>query len=236
LFNKLLYEFPRPEFIVGKNERVRGRYSRSLRQLDVTVRRNLGKKKPIYLFVDAKRRKRKVDVQDVEKVIGLMQDVNVNIGGIVATKGFTKGAQNRAKMGNIHLEIMGTEEALEMNFRELAREVFPMDWAFHPQMAKAFRAVEKGDAHVFIEALESVPYEEWIQTVNTSVRVETLKPGILKALRFVAQIHFDSAWRFNTIQLLDELGALDYDFISTLLATEKDPETRELLTALGGLT
>jgi len=233
-YNKLLYEFRGPEFLVGRNERERGRFSKSLRQLDVTVRRNIGARRPIYLLVDTKKKGRKIDVKDVEAFMGMMEDVDVSLGLIVAPRGYTKGAINRATAKNLHLEIMSYEEALEMNFRELARNVFPMDWAFHPQMAKAYRATEEKNVELFIEAMETVPYEEWAEVARSSFGIGHLREGIVDILMFIAKNHYSSDWRFNAIQLLDEFGELDWQFIYALLSIEKNLEVRELLENLYG--
>ena len=48
-------------------------------------------------------------------------------------------------------------------------------------------------------------------------------------LEFVAEYHYDDAWRFNAIQKLVEYNYLKDDFKEKLLITETDFDTRELL-------
>jgi|GEM_PF-2977082 len=234
LFERLLYEFPPPEFVVTRNDQEPGRYSRSRpRQLDVSVRRAVGgRPRQLYLVAEAKRHSRRIHVGQVEAFIGMLDDVACRLGILVSPQGPTQGATNRATAADVRLDLMSFEEALQMCWRQRAREVFPYDWAFHPQMGEAFRALEKGDSEEFIDALATVPYDEWLATVAGAQSHALLAEAIPCALQVVAETHPDSGWRFNAIQQLDDMGLLDDRLRLHLLSRELDPETRSLLTQL----
>ena len=78
-------------------QRLRGRHSGILRQIDVLVRGRLDDDLPDgVMIVDCKLRGRKVTVEDVEKFAGMLADVDANIGLLVASKGYAAPAKRRA--------------------------------------------------------------------------------------------------------------------------------------------
>jgi hypothetical protein len=82
---------------VTPNAQIRGNISRIDRQIDVLVDVRHDTDNSRRLIVDAKRRKRKIDVQDVESFLGLMQDVNATHGYLVSASGHTPAAEERAQ-------------------------------------------------------------------------------------------------------------------------------------------
>lgn len=84
------------------------------RQIDVLVdaRWETGTERRIVF--DAKRRMRKLTVQDVDGFVGLMQDVRAAKGVLVCTNGWTAAAENRAAE-MIELRLMTLEQADEID-------------------------------------------------------------------------------------------------------------------------
>lgn len=80
---------------VALDERVRGRFTNRLRQVDVTVRGPLVGVASGFIAVECKRHARRVDVRLVESFIGLVGDVRADVGLMVSASGFSKSALAR---------------------------------------------------------------------------------------------------------------------------------------------
>jgi hypothetical protein len=231
LFEKLLYDFPSSHFQVIPNDRnIVGRYSGIKRQLDVAVYR---KNAPApFLVAEAKRHARKVGIRQVECFIGMLDDVGAKMGLLACPKGFSAPAQCRAAASIIRVRVVSVKEALEMNWRSVARDILPWDWAFHPHLAVAlYRLNKKEDPDDIIEAIETIPFEEWLGFVEYSLRNHTSEAADF--LWFIAQNHYDSGWRFNAIQQLMNHGLLNQSGINRILHQENDPDILDLLRRKG---
>lgn len=224
-----MYEFPGREFVVTRDDRELGKHSKTKRKLDVTVRRVIGDKNIIYILGEAKYWNKKVGLKAVESFLGMLEDVGASIGIMVTNKGYTKPAQKRVLSSPVQIEIISPEDAISLNYRELARNLYPYDWAFHPQMAEAFNALKEGSGYGFIDALENVPYEEWLAVVDYSLNTYFFRPPILDALKIIASSHPDDGWRFNAVQKLIDNAELEEDLLKNLLEKETDEENLELL-------
>ena len=80
------------------------------RQIDILVdsRWDVGIARRI--IYDAKKRRRKINVKDVESFEGMMKDVRANRGVIICSSGWTKAAERRSAQ-NIDIRLMTVEEA-----------------------------------------------------------------------------------------------------------------------------
>jgi hypothetical protein len=85
------------DMCVTPNAHVRGRISGRKRQIDVLIDARHDTDNSRRLIIDAKHRKRKVDVKDVESFRGLMEDVHATHGYLVCPTGHTKAAERRAQ-------------------------------------------------------------------------------------------------------------------------------------------
>lgn len=83
------------------------------RQVDTWVEINFHGHQ-VNILVDAKFRKSKIDVKDVEEVEALGASVNANKIVIVTNKGWTKPAFLKAEFSNNDLRILTVEEALDL--------------------------------------------------------------------------------------------------------------------------
>lgn len=86
------------DLCVTANARVMGRISGRSRQIDALIDSRHDTDNSRRIIVDAKTRKRKIDVTDVEMFRGLMNDVGATHGYLVCPNGHTKAAEKRAQM------------------------------------------------------------------------------------------------------------------------------------------
>lgn len=86
------------DLCVTANAHVMGRISGRSRQIDALIDTRHDTDNSRRIIVDAKRRKRKIDVTDVEAFRGLMDDVGATHGYLICPTGHTKAAEKRAQM------------------------------------------------------------------------------------------------------------------------------------------
>lgn len=91
-----------PQSKIGRNEKILGKRSKTVREIDITVRQNVGQYN-IFVAIDCKDHKRPVDLKEVEEFIGLVKDVGANKGAIVSASGFTQAARTRATDAGIDI-------------------------------------------------------------------------------------------------------------------------------------
>lgn len=99
-----------PKSKVNQNERVFGKHSQTWREVDITIRQDVGQF-DLFIVIDCKDYSIPVDVKDVEEFIGLVEDVAANKGAIVSASGFTEAAKKRAESSGIDLYRLVDAEA-----------------------------------------------------------------------------------------------------------------------------
>jgi len=82
---------------VRRNVMLPNRAGNRQRQIDVLVEGNIFGLTDARLIVDCKRWKTRIDVGDVDKFIGMVEDVGADMGILVSAVGATSGAGERAK-------------------------------------------------------------------------------------------------------------------------------------------
>jgi predicted Mrr-cat superfamily restriction endonuclease len=98
-----------PDEIVTRNIKVVGRHSNVPRQIDVLIGDiNLGIEN--CGVIEAKKCSKKVNVKTVDSLIGFLLDIGAAYGGIYSSKGFSKGAINRAKNSGIDLRLINSDD------------------------------------------------------------------------------------------------------------------------------
>ena len=232
MFNELYYVFRPPNFRVIPDAReVIGLLSQKKRQIDVAVF-NAGDVSHPLIAVECKRYKRKLNIQDVETFIGMKDDVGAENAILVCPLGFSRAAIRRAKAANVVTHRLTISDAKRLNLREIARQTFPWDEAFHPMMGDAFSVLDTSPFFDdWVESLEELPFEEWETTIANFAQIDAAK--CKRVLQMIAQLHWDDEWRFNAIRLLDAVGWLDDVSRGFLLANETDCATIELLKDYG---
>jgi len=103
IFEKLHKEFPDCE--IKKNDSIKGQFSGSQRQVDVSIRGPFAGI-TILGIVECKYFNKNVDVPVIDSFIGFLEDVKANVGIIITNKGFSEGAKNRAEVKGIKLDIV----------------------------------------------------------------------------------------------------------------------------------
>lgn len=101
-FGKISHNILIPDRLTGQN-----------RQVDVWGEVYVGGH-IITMLIDAKFRKRKLDIKDVEEVESLGRAVRANKIAIVTSHGWTESAENYAHFSSIDLRILAPEEALDL--------------------------------------------------------------------------------------------------------------------------
>jgi hypothetical protein len=99
---------------VRKDVKVPGMKTGALRQVDVLVERDLGGF-VLKIAVDCKCYGMKVNVNDVERFLGMLDDIRVSKGVLMTTKGYTRAALRRAEneSRDIELRILTAEQLSE---------------------------------------------------------------------------------------------------------------------------
>jgi Restriction endonuclease len=226
-FNQLYYVFRRPHYIVVPDQRaLRGLLSSARRQIDVSVYRS-GQPQPA-IAVECKRFGRRLNIKDIESFLGMLEDLGAQRGVLVAPLGYSRAAERRVHGTRVDLHRLAERDAVRLNWRELARAVFPWDEGFHREMADAFDAVMiHSDMGRAADALEAVAFEEWEAAILAIF--SRMPDRATTLLRGIAASHFDDGWRYNAVRILDERGEMDAALASELRTRENDPETLELL-------
>jgi hypothetical protein len=94
-----------PQYESLFDQKLLGRHSKILRQIDILVKFRVADVDGIGVF-DCKCYGEKVDVQTIDYMIGFLDDLGARLGGVVTTKGFSEGAENRAKAASIDLRTI----------------------------------------------------------------------------------------------------------------------------------
>ena len=84
-----------PQWEILFNQHIEGRHSKIQRQVDVLVKFSIADVNGIGVF-DCKCYGENVDVQTIDYMVGFLDDVGAQLGGVVTTKGFSQAAINRA--------------------------------------------------------------------------------------------------------------------------------------------
>lgn len=97
LVARLMAEQLSTEFCVTPNALLLGAITGIKRQIDVLIELRHDTDNSRRMIVDAKRRKRKIDVKDVESFRGMMEDVGATHGYLICPSGHTAAAEKRAQ-------------------------------------------------------------------------------------------------------------------------------------------
>lgn len=96
------------DLCVTPNAWITGKITGIRRQIDVLIDARHDTDNSRRIIVDAKHRKRKIDVTDVEALLGVMKDVGATHGYLVSPAGQTKAAEKRAQMA-VSIRIIPTD-------------------------------------------------------------------------------------------------------------------------------
>lgn len=108
-----------PEAIILFDQRVTGKFSKVLRQIDILIKGEIAGYQ-IKIVIDCKNFSNKIDVKKVESFCSMVEDVEAHQGVLITQKGYSKAAINRAHYGNqqVELDIINFEELQEFQSLE----------------------------------------------------------------------------------------------------------------------
>ena len=221
---KILY--PPPQFEVRHDFRLPGQKSNEPRQIDAAVF-EAGAREP-FLIVEAKRRKRRIELGIAGATIALVRDVGSIPAVMVSTSGVATAAQRYLTAEGIDHVTLTIPRAKAMLWIPLVMQRFPADRTFREVAGHLVEALRNGDVGPFLDS--DIPYEEWLAVMSCG---QSLFPE--SANRLIKQLaleHFDDGVRYNAVLLLDEAGALSSTVVEQVMAREPDPEAQELLASL----
>lgn len=104
-FEELAVEIQRhlsSDAVVKHNDKMRGKITKKLRQVDISIRKEIGQFEML-IVIDCKDYKKKVDIKALGEVMELAEDVGANKTAIIAANGFTKSAVVRAQAAGVDL-------------------------------------------------------------------------------------------------------------------------------------
>lgn len=111
MFKEFQILFPNKEVLF--NQKIRDKFSGSLRQIDILVKDNRSNKIFVGAF-DCKHFSKKVNVKTIDSTIGFLKDINSDYGGVISSKGFSKGAFNRSKVPNFDIRTIPFENPKQL--------------------------------------------------------------------------------------------------------------------------
>lgn len=103
-----------PTAVIKSDDKIRGRFSRAYRQIDVSIRFKT-ESLDVLGIIECKYFNREVNVKHVDGFIGFCEDVGASFGYLITNKGFTKSAYNRTSGGQIRLKIVPFKDLEEMD-------------------------------------------------------------------------------------------------------------------------
>lgn len=93
------------DFEILFDQQVPGRHSNIDRQVDILIKFQVADVDCIGVF-DCKCFSDNVDIPVIDYMVGFLDDLGANLGGVVTTKGFSEAAKNRAMGAKIDLRII----------------------------------------------------------------------------------------------------------------------------------
>ena len=93
------------EYEICFDQELFGRFSQVTRQIDILVKARITDVDVIGVF-DCKYFSKNIDVKVIDSMFGFMDDLGAYFGGVVTTKGFSRGAKNRASAARIDLRVI----------------------------------------------------------------------------------------------------------------------------------
>lgn len=101
---------------VMPNAIIRGRLSQTNRQIDLLIDARWDDNTANRIVVDAKKYRAPVNIKDVESFLGMLNDCGAPHGILVSPKGWTKGAERRAR-STINVHLLDEHELEDSNWQ-----------------------------------------------------------------------------------------------------------------------
>lgn len=159
-----------------------GVFSKTDRQIDISIRGDLAGNK-ILGIVDCKYYSEKIDVKAVESFIGMLEDLNANIGIMITNNGYSQAAINRSSVTNLKLDIVKVNELDELNvdYDEIVnrkiRNLRLSKFEFFKRLTENWSQFDKNNSNyeqrliVFKEGFANTEYFAFKKIIKESARV-----------------------------------------------------------------
>ena len=251
-----------PKATVRKNVRVRGRFSKRKRQIDIliTEKTPVGKLKTV---IDTKCFQRKVDVKAVDGLAGFVDDVGAQKGMLITNMGYSKAALKRAFYGpgDLELDILNFSEL--QNFQAFTTIPYagekafvvraPFGWVVDVTRTERWLATmyQRGlDAGRAISKKEFLYINFWNRKTDplTAAKLDELQVSSMRLLGAVTVTHRKTVQRSDAVirlriadvkkyKCLEVTGFLEFDdiiFFAVLLTSKESqrPNIRRLESVL----
>jgi hypothetical protein len=136
------------DLCVTPNAWITGKITGIRRQIDVLIDARHDTDNTRRIIVDAKRKRRKVDVKDVEALLGVMKDVEATHGYLISPAGHTKAAERRAQMSvSIRIVPIDRLESFDPATWPQCRRCKPgrVFWDGYPEFSLLLASTEPGE-------------------------------------------------------------------------------------------
>ncbi|WP_447766989.1 restriction endonuclease [Sphingobacterium faecium] len=166
-----LYKELAPNAIVVQDDKIMGRETNTLRQIDVSIRYEMLNVKNL-IIVQAKDYKHKADVNVVGEFLSVMTDVNANKGIIICSSGFTGKAIEYAKSRGV--ELLTLHSAEKKNWQKLIKiEVQRTIYEFGLYQNMRINIAHKAGMEVFMEE-DMFSYDQKNIVSSTDIIVDNI--------------------------------------------------------------
>ncbi|WP_298239494.1 restriction endonuclease [uncultured Algibacter sp.] len=183
------------------DDRIFGKHSRIDRQIDISIRGNIGGNK-ILGIIDCKHFSKNIDIKIIESFLGMLEDTKANFGLIITNKGFSSSAKNRANVRNLRLDII--------EFDELEKIKLTFDYFVNQKI----RNLELSKYEFFKRAKENSGYFD-LRKSDYNKRIVTFKEG------------FANTEYFAFKKIIKESARLFRDFTDLETLTIRIPANKE---------
>lgn len=183
------------------DDRIFGKHSRIDRQIDISIRGNIGGNK-ILGIIDCKHFSRNIDIKIIESFLGMLEDTKANFGLIITNKGFSSSAKNRANVRNLRLDII--------EFDELEKIKLTFDYFVNQKI----RNLELSKYEFFKRARENSGYFD-LSKSDYNKRIITFKEG------------FANTEYYAFKKIIKESARLFRDFSDLEMLTIRIPANKE---------
>jgi hypothetical protein len=161
IYQELISVFTDCEFEF--DDRIFGKHSRIDRQIDISIRGNIGGNK-ILGIIDCKHFSKNINIKTIESFLGMLEDTKANFGLIITNKGFSLSAKSRANVRNLRLDII--------KFDELEKIKLTFDYFVNQKI----RNLELSKYEFFKRARENSGYFD-LSKSDYNKRIVTFKEG-----------------------------------------------------------
>jgi hypothetical protein len=151
-------------------------------------------------------------------------------GIFITTKGYSKNSKNIEKnIKDIQLQVFSKEQFESYQYFDVVALYCMIDKSnYSEQVADALKLlITHENINSAIQVLDAIEYEEWLNFAHFIFKNYTNL-----ATEFFTRIaisHYDSGWRFNALQLLENYNCLNAETITVIKQKEEDYEILEWL-------